>query len=116
MFDSGEWGLAGLKDRLRQVRGARRLTQRQVAEHVGLKLGAAQAWEAGRNFPDLPSTMAIAELLRVSAVWLVFGEGKQAPSDDQLAAKHGIKLREREPVEIAEEHPAANVVGRRRAK
>lgn len=57
----------GLGERLRAVRRERSLTQREVAEAIGVSEQAVSKWENSAVLPDVYHLRLLAELLRVSA-------------------------------------------------
>lgn len=83
MATSNVKGIAGLGYRLKKARFAlsglrvEKVTQADLGEAVGVTEGAYGHWENGRGFPDLPTAVRLAELLGVTPVWLVFGEGME---------------------------------------
>lgn len=63
-----------IASRIRECRTGSGLTQRAVAEAVGVRTGTANAWE-GTTVPDLSSVIKLADLFGVSLHWLVTGQG-----------------------------------------
>ena len=57
-----------IKNKLRQMRGRKRLSQKEVYRKAGIPIHVYQTYEAIRNpaIPSLPEAMAIAKVLNVS--------------------------------------------------
>lgn len=55
-----------LADNIRSYRKARRLTQEQFAEMLGVSTGAVHKWEAGLSIPELELIMKMADFFDVS--------------------------------------------------
>lgn len=51
--------------RLRQIRKEKRMTQQELAEHLGVSIPAISAWEKGRSLPRDHRLTALAELLDI---------------------------------------------------
>ena len=56
-----------LHERLARLRQAARLTQRGVAQALGIKSPSVAQWESGRSRPDLDRLPALARLYKVTA-------------------------------------------------
>lgn len=67
---------------LRKQRG---LTQKELAEQIGVTDKAISRWETGRGFPDVSFLPAIAELLGVSISEIVIGERMQLAEKETAA-------------------------------
>src|SRR5262245_38633744 len=52
--------------RLRELRQAAGLTQQQLANRAGLKLGGVRNLEQGRTYPEWPSVLALCAAMGVS--------------------------------------------------
>ncbi len=63
-----------LKDRIAAVRRAAGLTQEQLGELLGVSRQAVSRWESSRH-PDAATLAALCEKLRVSADYVLLGEG-----------------------------------------
>ena len=63
-----------MKDRLKEIRKALGLKQREVAERLGVPVGAIGNWEAGRPMPDARIYQLCNEY-RVNREWLEHGTG-----------------------------------------
>lgn len=72
-----------MKERLKQLRKALSLSQRQFAEKIGMKRSAIANYEVGRNEPMEVIFDRICTTFGVSERWLRTGEGEMftAPSD-----------------------------------
>ena len=63
-----------LSERLKQLRLERHLTQRNVADHLGVNLRTYQYYESGQDKahrPDLETLVVLAELYHVSVDYLI---------------------------------------------
>ena len=63
-----------LSERLRQLRGERRLTQQNVADRLGVRLRTYQYYESDTDTshrPDLETLVALADLYGVSMDYLI---------------------------------------------
>lgn len=81
--------MESIRARFKFARKLRGKTQREVAEHFKVDTGTVYRWESGIIELTLPTLEAAAELLQVSRVWLVFGEGsgpKALPTDPPPSA------------------------------
>ena len=59
--------------RIRAARRARKLSQRQLAERIGVNRCTVGDWERERQQPSHPLLRALCQALDVSADWLLFG-------------------------------------------
>ncbi|WP_430465035.1 helix-turn-helix domain-containing protein [Tabrizicola sp.] len=77
-FPTEKWfsdDVATLGDRLEAARNAAGLTQRQLAQRLGVRDTTVAAWEADRQEPRGNRMQMIAGMLNVSLMWLMTGEG-----------------------------------------
>lgn len=58
---------------LRDLRKAKGLTQKQIAENLGVQPKTVSKWETGHGFPDVAYLQALSELLGVSTNSLLSG-------------------------------------------
>ena len=79
----------GLSDNIRAHRKARKLTQQQLADAMGVTVGAVYKWEAGLSAPDLSLIVELADLFDCSVDALI---GYVARSNGQ--AETAARLRE----------------------
>ncbi len=63
--------MSNYAERLRQLRVARKLTQRDVANVLGRAESTVRMWELGKNEPDLDTLKALASFFRVSVSYIV---------------------------------------------
>lgn len=54
------------KERLKQLRGNAGLTQKQIADELGITVRAYQYYEEGKKYPTQPKLIKLAEILGVS--------------------------------------------------
>ena len=104
-----------LAENIRNFRRNLGLTQEQLAERLGITLGAVSKWERGSSEPDLSYIMDLAELFHVSVDALIGYSMRGANADeeaDRLEALHE-RIRAADPEErlsveaIAEEYEQA---------
>ena len=55
-----------LAENIKLYRKGSNMTQEQLAEAVGVTVGAVSKWESGATIPDLSTLMALAELFQIS--------------------------------------------------
>ena len=74
-----------MKDRLKELRKALGLKQREVAERLGVKVGRVGSWEAGVE--PIPKTRIyqLCKEYNVRREWLENGTGEMFEPDDKLA-------------------------------
>ena len=58
---------------IRRLREAKRLTQAELADKIGVSDKAVSKWENGKGFPDITLLEPIAESLGVSVIELLSG-------------------------------------------
>ena len=84
-----------LAENIRFFRKASGLTQEQLAEAMGVTVGAVSKWESGATTPDLSSILELAALFAVS-VDVLLGYQLQNTDARQLAEKiHALMLDKR---------------------
>lgn len=79
-----KWRVMAFPDRLVALRKERGLSQRALAELVGVHLTQIQRYEAGGGQPTLDVVRRLALSLSVSADALVFDGEPRGPKDDDL--------------------------------
>ena len=57
-------------DRLKTLRKEKKLTQKELAEQIGIKQNSYSDWETGKNEPSFENLIKLADLLEVSLDWL----------------------------------------------
>lgn len=77
-----------LSDNIRAFRKARSLTQEQMAEALGVTVGAVYKWEAGLSTPDITLIVALADIFDTSVDVLL---GYEMKNNKQSAAVERIK-------------------------
>ncbi|MDX0267708.1 helix-turn-helix domain-containing protein [Sinorhizobium meliloti] len=65
--------VAGIKDRIKEAREKKQMTQSGLAKHLSISRTAVTQWEAGLTFPSYEKTFDMARLLSVRPEWLAFG-------------------------------------------
>lgn len=58
---------------LRNLRKAKGMTQKQIADSLGIQPKTVSKWETGHGFPDVSTLSALADLLGVSESTLLSG-------------------------------------------
>ena len=64
---------------IRELRTKKRLSQKDLANQLGVTVAAVSKWENGKNIPDISNLKAIAELFEVSLTEIINGEINSAP-------------------------------------
>ena len=72
-----------LAENIRRCRKRMGLTQEQLAERLGITLGAVSKWERGSSEPDLSYIMDLAELFRISVDALIGFSMRGADADEE---------------------------------
>ena len=62
-------------ERLKTLRKEKKLTQKELAEQIGISQKSYSHWETGKNEPSLENLIKLADLFEVSLDWL-FGRDK----------------------------------------
>lgn len=57
-------------DRLKTLRKEKKLTQKELAEQIGIKQNSYSDWENGKTEPSFENLIKLADLLEVSLDWL----------------------------------------------
>ena len=60
-----------IKERLKEERKKRKMTQKQIAEYLKIERGSYAKYETGANTPTLENMIKLAELYKVSIDYLV---------------------------------------------
>lgn len=68
----------------KELRGAKGLTQEQLAEHFGVSGRTVSRWETGRNMPDLDVLIEMADFYEVDLRELLDGERKSERMNQEL--------------------------------
>ena len=78
---------------LKEARKKAGMTQKQVAEHIGISQNAYSYWESGRNNVDSESMKKLSDLFNVSIDYLLGRDTPaQAPAPVELRASRGVKI------------------------
>ena len=72
--------------RLKTLRNSKKLTQKELAETIGVNQKQYQHWERGRAEPDFEKLQGLAYVLGVKIEWLLYGNGKLISYDDEAAS------------------------------
>lgn len=86
--------LLSLKDRIKDLRSDKNLTQSQLANTLGITEKAVSKWESGKGYPDISILPDLAEALDCSIDYLLTGSEKteyKIISSIEYAAKTGDK-------------------------
>ncbi len=89
-IDPQDWyseDMATFGDRLAAGREAAGLTQKELAQRVGIKVSTLRAWEEDLSEPRANRLSMLAGLLGVSISWLLTGDGEgvSAPDEEDAA-------------------------------
>ena len=76
--------MSGLGERLRKLRLERKLTQREVAEQLGIGVSTLGMYEGGWREPDLDTLMKLARFYGVTTDYLVGVDDSELSPEDQL--------------------------------
>lgn len=60
-----------LSERMKQLRKANNLTQQELADRIGVSVGAIKHWEQGKGEPNTAMLVSMAVLFNVSCDYLV---------------------------------------------
>lgn len=80
-------------DRVAGARDASGMSQKQLADRLGVKLATLQAWENDLSEPRANKLQMLAGVTNVSIVWLLEGVG-DGVADPQEAPPHGDAIKE----------------------
>lgn len=87
-FDMDTWysdETATFGDRLAAAREATGLTQKELAQRVGVKASTLRSWEEDLSEPRANRLSILAGILGVSLSWLLNGEGEGVSAPDEEA-------------------------------
>lgn len=73
----------GFGNRLRKLREARGMTQRDLADRVEIELVQISRYERGQNLPTVETLVTLAEVLKVDVNVLLFGESTKPDFDER---------------------------------
>ena len=57
-------------DRLKTLRKEKKLTQKELAEQIGIKQNSYSDWETGKTEPSFENLIKLADLFGISLDWL----------------------------------------------
>lgn len=87
-----------MKDRIKAIRTANKLSQKKFGEAVRVSLSAVQKWETGENGPSDGTIALICQAFRINEHWLRTGEGDMtapASREQELSRLVGQMLADR---------------------
>jgi len=84
-----------VKDRIKYLRKKNGMTQKQLAEKLGVSQGNIADWEVGRSKPSTDAIIKIAQLFNVTMFWLASGEEDHVSGHSSWLGKKIKFLRER---------------------
>ena len=76
-----------IKERIRQIRDYYGITQKELADKLGMKLNTVTAYEAGRRVPSLKVVKAMCNAFNIREDWLVHGTGPMMVDRDAELVK-----------------------------
>jgi transcriptional regulator with XRE-family HTH domain len=71
-------------DRIKQLRSARELSLRQLAEVSDISFNQIHKWEKGTSVPNRDSVVKLAKIFNVKPTWLLFGRDIEATESDSI--------------------------------
>lgn len=74
MNNTNNMNLAGLAERIRQLRRQKGLSQEQLADQIGVSRQAVSKWESEQSAPELDKVLALSLLFQTSTDYLLKGE------------------------------------------
>lgn len=69
-------------DRLAAARDAAGLSQKQLAQHLGVKLSTVRGWENDLSEPRANKLSMMSGVMGVSLIWMLTGQGEGLSSPD----------------------------------
>lgn len=96
------------KDRLKQLRNEKNLTQEELAKYIGTTRATLASWETGRREPDMETLRKLSDYFNVTLDWLIGNtdirnqadEITDAISDDPELAEFWNDLKQREDLKL----------------
>jgi len=76
----------GIGSRIKQARGEAGMTQKGLAEKANCEQSTVAHWESERNLPSTEKLKSLADILGVSASWLLSGEGGEGGATEAVAS------------------------------
>ena len=76
-------------DRIAQLRSARDLSLRQLAEVSAISFNQIHKWEKGTSVPNRSSVIKLAKVFNVKPTWLLFGRDVDSTESDDISNKVG---------------------------
>ena len=80
-----------LNEKLKQLRNARRISQKEFAQAMRVSQQTVASWEVGRTEPSNAALKTIADYFNVTADYLL---GREPPSEPKLSDEQNELLRE----------------------
>ena len=71
-------------DRIKQLRSARDLSLRQLADISDISFNQIHKWEKGTSVPNRDSVVKLAKIFNVKPTWLLFGRDLDATESDSI--------------------------------
>ena len=71
-------------ERIKQLRSARDLSLRQLAEVSDISFNQIHKWEKGTSVPNRDSVVKLAKIFNVKPTWLLFGRDIDATELDSI--------------------------------
>jgi HTH-type transcriptional regulator / antitoxin PezA len=86
--------VGGVQKRLKMIRKAMNLTQRQFAERIGVSRDVVASWEIGRVQPSEAILRLICRECATSYAWLKYGEGEMAELKEAAETEKLLQIME----------------------
>lgn len=83
-----------LGERIRQARKARKLTQGDLAQKIGLSAVTLNRYETGRRTPPADVVVRLTQELNCDSNWIMTGEPKDASANESVADIDAKRLHE----------------------
>lgn len=86
--------ISGLGERLQNLRKERRLSQKEVADALGISAAVVSNYESGERTPSLENLLSLADFYRCSTDYLL-GKDKQIPTatiDVSMLTEEQVRL------------------------
>ena len=82
-----------VKNRIKEVRTQKNLTQNELANITGLKRYSISDWETGRTEPDIESLKIISRVLNVTLDYLLYNDEIENRQNSELTEEEQKELR-----------------------
>lgn len=96
-----------LGEKIRKSRNVKGLSQKKLADLLGIQYQSVQDWERDKTKPSTGKLPKLCEILDVSSTWLLSGKGAKYPEEKKISilkspAQYGLQSESRRCVELFE--------------